>query len=296
MTRFVSLFFAIACAVLSIEQKIWAIDSAGLVFIPANQNVNSFYIGRYPVTNSQYKAFVDSTGAKAPSYWKNGLYPEGKKNHPVVFVSYDDALVYCKWLEEKHPEYRFRLPTLSEWEYAANGGKDYEFPWGNQPNEHLLNYNKLVASVYLKKNPVVTYNHPLSPQYGQKLPLNQVISLNKNGGISGWIDHKKHTGFVYTDLFKKLMNDGGYTTPVNRYPGGKSPLGIYDMSGNVWEWTCSQIIATNGAEKGQSVYAIKGGSWYANLNSCKITMRGEGRRPNVGYNTVGFRIVGEKNK
>lgn len=84
------------------------------------------------------------------------------------------------------------------------------------------------------------------------------------------------------------MNDGGYTTPVNQYPGGKSLFGVYDMSGNVWEWTSSQIVATNGAERGQKVYAIKGGSWYANMNSCKINMRVEGRRPNIGYNTVGI--------
>lgn len=90
------------------------------------------------------------------------------------------------------------------------------------------------------------------------------------------------------------MNNGGYTTPVNQYPGGKSPFGVYDMSENVWEWTSSQITATNGAEKGQTVYTVKGGSWYANPNSCKITMSGEGRRPNMGYNTVGFRVIAEK--
>lgn len=90
------------------------------------------------------------------------------------------------------------------------------------------------------------------------------------------------------------MNNGGYTTPVNQYPGGKSPFGVYDMSGNVWEWTSSQITATNGAEKGQTVYTVKGGSWYANPNSCKITMSGEGRRPNMEYNTVGFRVIAEK--
>ena len=95
-------------------------------------------------------------------------------------------------------------------------------------------------------------------------------------------------------LFKKIMDNGGYTTPVNQYPNGKSPFGVYDMSGNVWEWTSSQITTTNGAEKGQTVYAVKGGSWYANPNSCKITMSGEGRRPNTGYNTVGFRVVAVK--
>ena len=49
-----------------------------------------------------------------------------------------------------------------------------------------------------------------------------------------------------------------------------------------------------GAERGQTVNAIKGGSWYANPNSCKITMQGEGRKPKLGYNTVGFRVVATK--
>ena len=145
-----------------------------------------------------------------------------------------------------------------------------------------------------EENPTVTYNNPKSIYYGKSLPLNQVISINQNGRVSGWINHKNYTGFVYTDLFKKIMSNGGYTTPVNQYPVGKSPFGVYDMAGNVWEWTSTQIIAANGAERGQKVYAIKGGSWYANPSSCKINMFGEGRKPNTGYNTVGFRVVAVK--
>lgn len=171
----------------------------------------------------------------------------------------------------------FKHPPL----HRHSGGKNYIFPWGNTGNE---------------ENPTVTYNNPKSANYKQRLPLNKIISIRPNGTISGWINHKNHTGFVYTDLFSKIIENGGYTTPVNRYPNGKSPFGIYDMSGNVWEWTSSKITATRGAERGQTVYAIKGGSWYANLNSCKINMQGEGRRPNTGYNSVGFRVVATKNK
>lgn len=288
MKKILCLFgFVLISLLCFINLKVSANDLTGFV------NIKSFYIGQYPVTNAEYKAFIDSTSSKAPSYWKGGTYPNGKSNHPVVFVSYNDALSYCKWLEKKYPEYSFRLPTVSEWEYAANGGNGYAYPWGNQINDSNFNYNKLVASVYLKQNPTVTYNNPKSTSYGKSMPLNQVISINQNG-VSGWIDHKNYTGFVYTDLFKKIMDNGGYTTPVNQYPNGKSPFGVYDMSGNVWEWTSSQITATNGAEKGQTVYAVKGGSWYANPNSCKITMSGEGRRPNTGYNTVGFRVVAVK--
>jgi len=268
-----------------------ATELTGFVNIPADVNLKPFYIGQYPVTNEEYKAFVLSTNAKTPKYWENATYPAGKGKHPVVFVSYEDALAYCKWLESKYPSYTFRLPTKTEWEYAASGGKGYQFPWGNEIDDSKFNYNKLVASIYLKQNPTVTYNNSKSTQYGKSMPLNQVIFINSRGGISGWIDHKNYIGFVYTDLFTELMEKGGYTTPVDQYPGGKSPFGVWDMAGNVWEWTSSLITATNGAKKGQNVYAIKGGSWYANPSSCKISMQGEGRHPNTGYNTVGFRVV-----
>ena len=274
-----------------------AAEFGEFIAIPESAYLSSFYIGKYPVTNEQYKEFTDEMSTRTPKYWQNGMYPKGKENHPVVFVSYNDAVAYCKWLERKYPEYSFRLPTMAEWEYAAAGGENKEFPWGNQIDDNRFNYNKLVASVYLKENPSVTYNNQKSTNYGKSMPLNQVISVNERGGVSGWIDHQNYTGFVYTDLFAKIMDNGGYTTPVDQYEKGKSVFGVYDMSGNVWEWTSTSITAQNGAEKGQQVYAIKGGSWYANPNSCKITMRGEGRRPNSGYNTVGFRVVAiSKNK
>lgn len=214
---------------------------------------------------------------------------------PVVFVSYEKALSYLEWLGKKYPQYSFRLPSMEEWEYAASGGKDNDFSWGKNADGSRFNCNANAASKYLKNDPVVMIVNEKSPDYGHKMRLSQMISVN-NGRVSGWIDHKNHSGFVYTDLFRKIMDDGGNTTAVNSYHKGKSPFGVYDMSGNAWEWTSTAIIASNGAEKGKQAYAIKGGSWYANANSCKITMRGEGRLPKLGYNTVGFRIAAEKIK
>lgn len=270
-------------SILVTKVNVLADDLTGFILVPANGNIKEFYIGQFPVTNSQYKVFVDSENVKKPKYWKNGTYPNGKANHPVVFISYNDAIAYCKWLEKKYPGYTFRLPTVREWEYAASGGKNYIYPWGNRINDSNFNYNKLVASVYLRQNLTVTYNNPKSSSYGKSLPLNRVISINSNGNVSGWINHKNYTGFVYTDLFKKIMSNGGYTTPVNQYPGGKSPFGVYDMSGNVWEWTSTS--------RTQNTKAVKGGSWDSARTDCRTEERTESRPLTNGYDNVGFRVV-----
>ena len=296
MNRIIKYSLCIICATIFCAKIGLCNDNLnGFVYISADVNISAFYLGQYPVTNAEYKEFLqENPQVRAPQYWKSGNYPNGKENHPVVFVSYNDAVKYCQWLENKYPNYHFRLPTMEEWEHAAGINQGYSFPWGNETNEHNFNYNKLIASVALQENPIVTYNNPRSKSYGQKQRLSDILSIQRNGQVMGWIDHRNNTGFVYTDLFKKIMDNGGYTTAVNQYPNGKSPYGIYDMSGNTWDWTSSIITAQNGAERGQQVYAIKGGSWYANANSCKITMRGEGRKLNIGYNTVGFRVAAEK--
>ena len=59
-----------------------------------------YYIAKTPVTNAQYMAFVQATGYKAPKYWENGKIPMGKDAHPVVHVSWYDAMAYCKWLTQ----------------------------------------------------------------------------------------------------------------------------------------------------------------------------------------------------
>ena len=69
---------------------------------------------------------------------------------------------------------------------------------------------------FTHKNPtrLVTYVHDKSVRKGQKEPLNKVISVNANGGVKGWVNHRDYTGFIYTDLFKEInehrvAEDGG---------------------------------------------------------------------------------------
>ena len=263
----------------------------------------SYRLAKYPVTNAEYSAFCKATGHRTPRYWRNDNFPEGKANHPVLEVSVDDVNAYCRHMEKKYPRWHFRLPTEAEWENAAAGPKHYAFPWGNSDQVRMkdglivapFNFNAVVASHYLAKSPdmKVTFFHQRSTRQGESVPLRELISVNERGQVRGWINHADYTGFVYCDLFRKLSAEGGYTSAVDAYPEGKSPYGCFDMAGNSWDWTCSEITATNGAERGRTVNAIRGGSWYANKNSCRTDFRGEGRRAQGCYNTVGFRLVVE---
>lgn len=92
--------------------------------------VDSFGLGKYPVTHGQYEIFLQSTGTAPPKYWGEPSFADALK--PVVGVTWYEASAFCDWLslQTGNP---FRLPTEAEWERAARGGKDSElFPWGDQ--------------------------------------------------------------------------------------------------------------------------------------------------------------------
>ena len=90
-----------------------------------------YRLARTPVTNAQYAAFVQAAGHEQPKHWKGGKPPGGKKDHPVVFVSWHDAEAYCRWLAEATSR-PYRLPSEAEWERGARGSDGRIWPWGNQ--------------------------------------------------------------------------------------------------------------------------------------------------------------------
>ena len=89
-------------------------------------------IGYAPVTNAEYEKFVEATGRRAPKHWRDGRCPEGGEKLPVVNVSHEDAVAYCKYLTEKDGgRVTYRLPTEAEWEAAAGHmPKDADFNCG----------------------------------------------------------------------------------------------------------------------------------------------------------------------
>jgi formylglycine-generating enzyme required for sulfatase activity len=121
-----------------------------------------YYIARTPVTNAQYLAFVQATGYEQPGHWKGGKPPAGKENHPVVYVSWDDAVAYCNWLSEVTGR-DYRLPSEAEWEKAARGTDGRIYPWGDEPpDEGRCNFGGKVGETM----PVGQYSPQGDSPYG----------------------------------------------------------------------------------------------------------------------------------
>ncbi|MEI2688825.1 MAG: SUMF1/EgtB/PvdO family nonheme iron enzyme [Anaerolineae bacterium] len=195
-----------------------------------------YWIGRYPVTHAQYALFVRAGGyghdaywpeAQQAGYWRPGQFkgrydkswrngplelrePFGLPNHPVVGVTWYEALAFTRWLTDHlrakeliEPGWAIRLPGEAEWEKAARGG------W-QVPAQPVLRSPEqgLQATVPWVKNPDEKRAYPW---------LGQIDPERANYDAS------------------KI----GSTSAVGCFPGGASPYGCLDMSGNVWEWTRS---------------------------------------------------------
>jgi len=165
-------------------------------------DLKAFWIDKYEVTNLQYKKFIDATRHKSPDHFENRTFPDGKADHPVTFVKWNDATDYCTWASK-------RLPTDQEWEKAARGTDGRVFPWGAE------------------------------------------FDMNKANTPMRW----------------KHLDHEGDTTPVGAFAAGASPYGVFDMSGNVWEWTASWYLPYPGNDHptenyGELYKTLKGGSWW----------------------------------
>ena len=205
--------------------------------------VSTFYMGKYEVTQGQYRTVMGSNPSSG--------YGTGD-NYPVYYVSWYDAVEFCNALsvrEGLQPVYTisgstvtvnwnrngYRLPTEAEWEYAAKGGDGS--------------------------------------------PGNYLYSGSNNAGEVAW----------YWD------NSSSGTKQV----GTKAPngLGIYDMSGNVWEWCWDWYGSYTSGEQSDPCGAVsgtnrvgRGGSWYGGERTLRSVYRGR-YAPSYQYYFLGFRLV-----
>jgi formylglycine-generating enzyme required for sulfatase activity len=183
-------------------------------------SIDGFSIDVREVTNADYAAFVEATGAATPYQWGGSTPPPARLTLPVYNVSWHEATAYCAWLGK-------RLPTEAEWEKAARGGEaDLDFPWGNEYDTE-----------------------------GAPPPAADAGSGEKPAPRAPRVKHAHSAS-------------ASGPRPVASYePNG---LGLYDMSGNVWEWVSdwydlyyygvSPIENPKGPADG--LYkVIRGGSW-----------------------------------
>jgi len=101
----------------------------GSIFLSGQENepvwLPTFYIDVYPVTNAEYARFTTAAGHDLPENWTDGQYPENLGEHPVAFVTWNDATAYAEWAGKS-------LPSGHQWEKSARGTRGTIYPWGDQ--------------------------------------------------------------------------------------------------------------------------------------------------------------------
>jgi len=198
-----------------------------------------FYIGATEVTHDQFRSFVNATGYRTQaesgtlgeaatsvgldrnSNWRR---PDGNlplPKHPVVMVTYNDAVAFCNWLSRKESRV-YRLPTDEEWEYAARAGSETRFWNGNDPRKltEIANVPDRTLSNGSQED-----SYRSSAQIGKT-----------------WVDT--------LDGFAGLA-------PVGSFPA--NPWGLHDVHGNVWEWCSVVKPATLKITDTRNIAVIRGG-------------------------------------
>jgi hypothetical protein len=108
--------------------------------ITKKAELRKFAMDETPVTNIQYREFIEHSGYKPRfhenflKHWKDGKIPVGKEDHPVVYIDLEDARAYARWAGK-------RLPSEEEWQFAAEGYQGFAYPWGNEMEENRCNRN-----------------------------------------------------------------------------------------------------------------------------------------------------------
>ena len=298
--------------------------------------LDSFYIGKYEVTNAQYCQYLNSalrqglitvtsgvvykagSGTSYPYCYTSPSSPYSQISYiggvfsvrtksgrnmsddPMVVVTWFGAVAYCNWLSQEEGKdicYNtsdlnwpcdfnkkgYRLPTESEWEYAARGGlSGKRFPWGDTISQTQANFQSSTFCAY-DVSPVKNIYHPL------------------------WSDvtYPYTSPVVFFDGTMKYKTDYNWPGSATSYQttSGLNNYGLYDIAGNVWEWCNDWYSETyysssppdnpTGPTSGDS-RVLHGGVWYDNAYHCRVSNRSSGAPSGCG-NGLGFRCVLDTN-
>ncbi|NGZ08911.1 MAG: TIR domain-containing protein [Nitrospira sp. LK70] len=152
--------------------------------------IEPFAIGKYEVTFQEYDRYVELTGGRLPSdeSW-------GRERRPVINVSWDDAVAYAKWLSQATGKH-YRLPTESEWEYAARSGSKDETWAGTSDEKQLVDY--------------AVYQQSGTESVGSKKP-NGLGLFDMSGNVYEWVEDCWHKNYqdAPTDGSAWLGTNGG---------------------------------------------------------------------------------------
>ena len=236
----------------------------------------AFWMGRFEVTNAQFRAYDpehDSRDEHRHGYqFGRKGYSMNHPDQPAVRISWQEAMDYCKWLSEK-TGMKFSLPTEAQWEWACRAGSDTPFWYGNMSAD-FSGYANL-GDIKLKEFAACT---------SYKFYESAMVIENPN----------KYDDWIPRDT---TYNDGGFISePVGRYI--RNPWDLFDMHGNVWEWTLSSYQpypynendGRNGVTSENGKRVVRGGSWYDRPYRATSSFRLPYREYQKVYN-VGFRVV-----
>ncbi|MBF0198846.1 MAG: formylglycine-generating enzyme family protein, partial [Planctomycetes bacterium] len=227
-----------------------------------------FWMASTEVTVKQYALFdKEHNNGVYDQHYKDQVrrgYFVHKDNYPVIRVTWEKAQKFCQWLSEKTGK-KVSLPTEAQWEWACRAGEDHDFWFG----EHNTDYSKFA---------------------------NLADSSMSQFAVKG-VDPKpiKNPTSVYDFIPKDTYaNDGALLlADVKTYKA--NPWGLYDMHGNVAEWTRSEMadypyneLSSTHADRGQKV--VRGGSWRDRAKRATASYRLAYPSWQKVYN-VGFRVI-----
>lgn len=227
-----------------------------------------YWLGQYPVTIAQFQAFVEATGHQVTDEDSLRDFP----NRPVRFVTWHEASAFCEWLTEKWrgegallPGWAVCLPSEAEWEKAARGGLQ-----------------------------VVSQPLTANSQQGFDLPKAAKLEQNKQ-------PQRQYPWGDEADVNRASYNKTGIgdTSPIGCFPGGQSPYGCEDMSGNIWEWTRSHYkdYPYNPGDGWENLRAgddvdrvVRGGAFVSSGRLVRCAARSYGSPSGRDFN-IGFRVL-----